>query len=401
MHLTKEEQAIIDGHQGEGASIAMKVLVGIGQVFDASRLVPIRRAHVSLSNQEGDTWFAEKLQKAGAKCLVPPTVNPGYCMDFFLSKGLLSNEDIDSMRRCHEAYKNLGAQMNYSCTPHLLENVPLLGEVVAYSESSATVFINSVCGARSNRESSQSALCAAIVGRVPEYGLLLDENRRAQALIKVEADLSDDFFYSILGWLTPKKIDNLIPVYSGIRERPTPEALINLGTELNVTGAIPMFHIAGFTPEAPSEEAALGGRKPKLKIKVTNSDITNQLDSMFHPPGPIDFVMFGCPHYTLNQVKKVAALVEGKKVKTELWILTSFHTLEMARRTGLLEIIETAGGQIVPDTCVDQPCWRHLEGKVGATDSPKCAYYCNIRNMNFIVRSLRECIEGAVRGEVR
>jgi len=248
MHLTKEEQAIIDGHQGEGASIAMKVLVGIGQVFDASRLVPIRRAHVSLSNQEGDTWFAEKLQKAGAKCLVPPTVNPGYCMDFFLSKGLLSNEDIDSMRRCHEAYKNLGAQMNYSCTPHLLENVPLLGEVVAYSESSATVFINSVCGARSNRESSQSALCAAIVGRVPEYGLLLDENRRAQALIKVEADLSDDFFYSILGWLTPKKIDNLIPVYSGIRERPTPEALINLGTELNVTGAIPMFHIAGFTP---------------------------------------------------------------------------------------------------------------------------------------------------------
>jgi len=94
-------------------------------------------------------------------------------------------------------------------------------------------------------------------------------------------------------------------------------------------------------------------------------------------------------------------MIEGKKVKTELWILTSFHTLEMARRTGLLEIIETAGGQIVPDTCVDQPCWRHLEGKVGATDSPKCAYYCNIRNMNFIVRSLRECIEGAVRGEVR
>ena len=400
MKLTLEEQEMLSGENGEGAALAMKILVGIGEAFDAERMVKITRAHVALSNQEADLWFAEKLVKAGARCLVPPTVNPGFSLEYFRSAGMVSDEDAAMMERTFKSYRTLACQLNFSCTPYLFDNIPRLGEVIAYSESSATPYVNSVWGARTNRESAQSALCAAVAGRVPEYGLLLAENRRARAVVEVEADMTDDFTYGILGWLVAKKITSHIPVFVGLPLLPTPEALMNLGAELNTAGATAMYHIVGVTPEAPTLEAALSGKSPDIVIKITEQDLEEQLHSMFLHGGPIDFVMFGCPHHTIRQVKEAATIVEGKKLKAELWILTSSYTKEIAKRMGLLDIIKKAGGHIVEDTCVDQPCWRHLAGKVGATDSPKCAYYTKRRDMGFIVRSLRTCVEAALKGEI-
>ena len=400
MDLTSEERATLDGVHGEGAALAMKILVGIGEAFDARRMVKITRAHVALSNQEADLWFAEKLASLGAKCIVPPTVNPGYSLSFFGSRSMTTPDDDAMMQRTFQAYKTLGARLNFSCTPYLFDNIPRLGEVISFSESSATPYVNSVWGAHTNREAAQSALCAAVVGKVPEYGLLLPENRKATAKVIVEAELSDDFDYELLGWAVPKKISYQIPVFVGIPNGVTPEALMNLGAQLNTAGAVPMFHIPGLTPEAPTEQAALQGATPDLTVTITRRDLDEQRELISQPPGPIDFVMFGCPHHTLRQVQEAAAIVEGKKLKSELWILTSSYTLEMSRRMGLLEIIEKAGGNIVDDTCIDQPCWRHLAGKTGATDSPKCAYYTKRRDMRFILRSLRECVEGALKGKI-
>ena len=204
MKLTSEQQDMLDGKYSEGAAYAMKIQVAIGECFDARRMVPITRAHVALSNQQADLWFCEKLVNAGARCRVTPTVNPGFCYDFFTKKNMVDEEFADLMQRTHNAYKKIGAELTYNCTPYIDTNVPMFGEITAYSESSATPFVNSVWGARSNREGANSALCAAITGFVPEYGLLLDENRKGNILVRVEADIKDDYDYHILGMLGKK-----------------------------------------------------------------------------------------------------------------------------------------------------------------------------------------------------
>jgi len=391
---------MLEGKFGEGVALAMRVLVGVGEAFGAERMVEISRAHVALSNQEADLWFVEQLVNKGATCRVSPTVNPGFNLEYFQNITTIDPADEEIIKRTRAAYKAIGATLTYNCTPYLEKNIPRFGEITAYSESSATPYINSVYGARTNRESAQSALCAAITGRVPLYGMLLDENRKGQVLVDVQAEMKDEFDYHLLGYLTPKKIGHKIPVYTGLPQDISPESLMNLGAQLNTGGAIPLFHIVGFTPEAPTLEAAFHGEEPEKRVVFTDQDLRDMRDALSCEGGKIDFAMFGCPHLTIDQVGKIARQLEGKKLAVELWILTSSLTKELAQRMGYLEIINKAGGHIVEDTCVDQPCWHHLSGKKGVTDSPKCAYYTKRRGMEFVIRSISECVEAAVKGEV-
>ncbi|MEE4261704.1 MAG: aconitase X catalytic domain-containing protein, partial [Desulfobacteraceae bacterium] len=332
MQLTQEQKDMVDGRHGAGVALAMKIQVAIGESFNAEKLVPITRAHVALSNQEADLWFAEKMLHAEAKCKIAPTVNPGFCLSFFKKANMVSPMDADLMQRTHDAYKGLGAVLSYNCTPYLATNIPQYGEITAFSESSATPYINSVWGARSNREGANSALCAAITGLVPEYGLLLDENRKGTVIVEVQAEMKSDFEYQLLGYMG-KKIGNGIPVFTGLPKYITPEALMNLGAQLNTSGAYGMYHIVGVTPEAPDLETALGGREPQRKVTITDADLDQILEAISEAGNrKIDFAMFGCPHFTLNQVREIARLIDGKKLKAEMWILTSSHTKEMAKR---------------------------------------------------------------------
>lgn len=390
---------MLEGKYGEGIATAMKVQVAIGEAFGAERMVKISRAHVALSNQEADLWFAEKLLNGGAHCVVPPTVNPGFNLEYFQKVSTIKKEDAEIINRTRTAYRDIGAVLTFSCTPYLGDNIPRFGEIVAFSESSATPYINSVWGARTNREAAQSALCAAVTGRVPEYGLLLDENRRGDILVEVRANMNDDFSYQLLGCCA-KKIGVGIPVFTGIPGDVSPEALMNLGAQLNTAGAYSMYHIVGVTPEAPTLEEAFGGYEPKRRVVITEEDLEEIHKEISQECGKIDFAMFGCPHLTIKQVKEIARILEGKKLSAELWVLTSSLTRELSKRMGLLDIIEKAGGHIVSDTCVDQPCWHHLKGKIGVTDSPKCAYYTKRRGMEFIIRDLKTCVEAAIKGEV-
>ncbi len=402
MRLTDEEKEILDGKRGEGVALAMKVQVGIGEAFDAERMVNITRAHVALSNQDADLWFVEKLLKGGAKCKVSPTVNPAYNLEYFEKITDISAEDKEIINRTQDAYKAIGATLTYDCTPYLEKNIPRFGEITAYSESSATPYINSVYGARTNRESAQSALCAAVTGKAPLYGFLLDENRKGDLLIEVKADIEDEFDYQLLGYCLPKKAGSTgVPVFIGLPENPSPEALMNLGAQLNTAGAVSLYHIVGVTPEASTLKDAFHGEDPQEKITITNEDLEETLDQISLPGGKIDFALFGCPHFTIDQVREVVSLLNGREFAVDFWICTSSLTKELAKRMGYLEIIEKAGGHIVDDTCIDQPCWNFLYGKKGITESPKCAYYTRRRDMDFVIRSLPECIEAAVEGEVK
>ena len=403
------------------------------ELIGAKRMVPITRAHVALSAQDADLWFVEKLVNMGGKCKIAPTVNPSIDIGY-LNRHLaeVPQEGKDIVSKTNDAYRKIGAQLTFNCTPYLQQNVPAYGEIIGFSESSATPFVNSVIGARTNRESSQSALCAAITGLVrapiteltkgvaldsekpmispyagtfccPEYGLLLDKNRKAEILVEVKAEIKDDFDYQLLGWCYPLIYNGPeIPAFIGINERATPEGFMNFGAQLNTSGAVGLYHIVGITPEAPDIKTAFGGKEPKKQVVIEQKDLEMVRERICGKPGKIDFAMFGCPHLSIRQVGDIARICNGKRFAVDVWVLTSSLTKELAARMGFIDIINRAGGHIIADTCIDvPPCWWPYYGKSAVTDSPKCAYYNEIRKIDFKIRPLEQAIEAALTGEVR
>jgi predicted aconitase len=399
LHLTKEEEKTLRGEVGTGTQRAMELLVAIGDAYDAERMIPIGRAHAASSGQEGDLYFVELLANGGAKCRVPTSTNPVYDIEYFHKTFEVPTDEAQVARRVMEAYKKVGAMLSWSCVPYLTENIPLYGETVAFSESSATPYVNSVIGAKTNREAAQSALAASVTGKTPEYGLHLKENRKGTVLVNVSADLKDEFDYTLLGQCVGKKIGYGIPVFTGIQRRPTTEELINLCAMSNTSGAVPMFYIPGFTVEAQTVREAFHGDIAKDSFDITEDELRRTWEELQTTSGSIDFVLLGCPHYTLKQVAEAAKLLDGKKVHggVSFWICTSATTKMLAERIGYLGTIEKAGGRVVADTCIDEPCWTEYGNKVGMTDSPKCAYYRRFKDV--VVADLRDCVDAAVEGK--
>ena len=399
MYLTKEEERILAGEFGEGTQKALELLVAIGDAYDAEKMIPISRAHAASSGQEGDLYFVELLAKGDAYCKVPTSTNPVYDIEYFHRLfDSIPEDEAEVARRVMEAYKRIGAILSWSCIPYMAENIPLYGEIVAFSESSATPYVNSVIGARTNREAAQSALAAGVIGKTPKYGLHIKENRKGTNLVKVEATLKDEFDYTLLGYYVGKQIGYGIPVLTGITRQPSTEELINFCAMSNVPGAISMFYILGFTVEASTVKEAFQGDIPEDKITVTDYELKQCYEELQTTSGKIDFVMLGCPHYTLKQVEEVARLLKGKKIHdgVSFWVCTSATAKVLAERNGYVDAIKRAGGHVVVDTCIDEPCWIAYKDKVGMTDSPKCAYYRRFKEA--MVTRLQDCVEAAIKG---
>jgi len=399
MYLTKEEERILAGEFGEGTRKALELLVAIGDAYDAEKMIPISRAHAASSGQEGDLYFVELLADGGARCRVPTSTNPVYDIGYFHRLfDDIPEDEAEVARRVMEAYKQVGAILSWSCIPYMAENIPLYSENVAFSESSATPYVNSVIGARTNREAAQSALAAGVIGKVPEYGLLIRENRKGTHLVEVEASLKDEFDYTLLGYYVGKRVGYGIPVLTGISRQPSTEEFINFCAMSNVSGAISMFYMPRFTVEASTVEEAFQGDFSGDRITVTDRELKECYEELQTTSGQIDFVMLGCPHYTLKQLGDVARLLNGKKIHdgVAFWVCTSATGKVLAERNGYVSVIEKAGGRVVVDTCIDEPCWIAYKNKVGMTDSPKCAYYRRFKEA--MVARLQDCVEAAIRG---
>ncbi len=401
MYLTREEQQILRGELGVGTQKAMELLVAIGDAYDAEKMIPVSRAHAASSGQEGDLYFVELLADGGARCRVPTSTNPVYDLTYFHSLFDIPKGEAEVARRVMEAYKRVGAILSWSCIPYLSENIPLYGETVAFSESSATPYVNSVIGARTNREAAQSALASGIIGKTPKYGLHIKENRKGTVLVDVKASMKDEFDYTLLGYHVGKVVGYGIPVLTGLPKRPSTEELINFCAMSNTSGAISMFYMPGYTVEASTLDEAFQGDLPKDKVTVTGMELREVDEELQTTTGRIDFVMLGCPHYTLKQLGEVARLLNGKKVHNgvSFWVCTSATTKALSDKTGYTDEIEKAGGRVVVDTCIDEPCWSVFKEKVGMTDSPKCAYYRRFKDV--IVARLQDCVEAAVKGRWR
>jgi predicted aconitase len=402
VYLTDEEKAMLNGEQGEIVQKCMKVLVALGEIYGAKRMVEIGSVHspgVSYRvTGDAGLHYVQDASK-GAAFRVPITLNNiGIDMDGWKQLGM--PEDFAAHQvELSEAYHRMGALCTNSCTPYLCGHVPVFGEHVAWGESSAIAFVNSVLGARTNREGGPTALAAAITGRTPEYGLHLDENRKGQFLFHVEKQLKSDADFASLGYYAGRIAGKGVPVFAGIDTYPTIESLKALSAALASSGAVALFHIVGITPEAPTLESVITGKVPTYTFGEAEY---NEAFQKFNWTGPVDFVVFGCPHASINEIAQIVRLLEGKRVQAETWICTSHQVKELSDRMGYTAQAEDAGVTFVCDTCpVLCPTLVDRGFQSAVTNSGKMAHYIRgLWNLKSRLAQVEDCVKAAVEGRL-
>ncbi|MGC8786860.1 MAG: aconitase X [Anaerolineae bacterium] len=406
MQLTDEEQAMLAGAQGPAVQKAMQIVVALAEIYGAQDLVPIASAQVAGVSYKnlGDAGleFLEEWAAHGARVKVPTFMNPaGMDLERWPEMGI-APEFARQQQRIVQALVAMGVALTCTCTPYLVGYAPRKGEHLAWSESSAVSFANSVLAARSNREGGPSALAAAITGRAAAYGLHLSENRRATHIIQVHCPLHSEADYGALGYLVGKLVEDGVPYFRFLETPISPEAgvllrlehLMALGAAMAASGAVALYHIEGVTPEA---QHALSSAN-ELPV-IAMDDITEGYAALNSPLDEIDFVSIGCPHSTLADIERVAALLAGKRIRATLWITTSRAVRELAVRKGLVARIEAAGGKVFSDTCLVVAPVEKMGFKAMATNSAKAAFYSPMHSkLQRRFGSLEQCIQAALTG---
>jgi len=352
MYLTREEEEMYDGEEGPAVQKSMEILVALGDIYDAEKLVDITSAQISGVSYKtiGDAGleFLEALSQ-DAQVRVPSTLNPaGVDLEFWKELGF-SEEFTKKQLRIVKAYQKMGVTTTCTCTPYLVGNVPRLGDHIAWSESSAVCYANSVLGAKSNREGGPGALSAAICGKTAEYGYHLDEHRKANFIVEVEANLKGAD-YGALGYLIGKTVGDGVPYFKLLTCTPSINDLKYLGAALASSGAVALYHVEQATPEYKDAIKDVNLEEIE-KIAVNRKYIDETRHELSTSDRKPDLICLGCPHVSLDEIKTISNKLVGKKLKNQLWVCTSISVNAIADRMGYTKIIEDAGGKIVCD-CV-------------------------------------------------
>lgn len=396
MQLTKEEERMLKGEEGYAVRKSMEILTALGDIYGAERLIKVgsvQVAGVSYHNL-GDAGleFLDDLAKDG-RVKVLTTLNPaGMDLENWQSLGI-SEDFAAKQNRVIEAFNRMGILVSCTCTPYLIGNLPRYGEHIAWSESSAVTFANSVIGARTNREGGPSALAAAFIGKTPNYGFHLDEKRTPNIHVKVNTSLTKLSDWGALGYAIGKKAENKIPYITGIKEAEVDE-LKSFCASVVTYGAQPLFYMQGITPGAENQAV------PRESVTVEEQDIKDAYDNINDQVTEIELVCVGCPHCSIKEIAQIAELLKGKKVaeKTEFWVATSRVAKQIADKRGYTKTIEQAGGKFACDTCM---AVAPLKGRFRslATTSAKGCFYSRQNKMLTKMGSLSECVEAAVTGK--
>lgn len=410
MQLNEEQQEMLDGKKGVPKKKAMEILTKLGEIYGAEKMVPVTSVHMPGSSVvvagHAGTKFVENM--AAEKGFFSPftTLNTGAC-DLSRQENTIGfpEDMVEMQKRLTGAYEKMGGCTLHSCVPYLNGNVPRKGEHIAWGESSAIIFANSVLGAYTNREGGPTALAAALTGCVPEYGLHLKENRRGQVLVDVKVLLTATEEFGALGYYVGEICEERIPVFTGI-EKANLDQLKMLGAALASSGAVALYHIVGITPEAPTLEAAFGGLQPQQEVNYGEAEKKTAFAKLNRTgEDSIQIVALGCPHASINEIREVAELLAGRQVKdgVKLWVMTAFPIKALAERLGYVKTIEEAGGLMVCDTCIILAPMKTVIERDGlaslATNSAKLAHYAP-GQWGFKVHygSAAQCIEAAVNG---
>ncbi|AAL80514.1 DUF521 domain-containing protein [Pyrococcus furiosus DSM 3638] len=384
MYLTKEEELALSGEYGPAIQKAMEILVALGDIYNADRLIPIKSAQIAGVSYKniGDEGieFLRDFVEAGAKVSVYTTLNPA---------GIGDEDFMEKQAEIIELYRKMGVEITSTCTPYYGPNLPKYGDHLAWSESSAVIFANSVLGARTNREGGPSSLAAAIVGKTPNYGLHLEENRKATHIIEVKDKLKSRTEYSLLGYKIGEIVENGVPYIRGIA--PTTEDLKALGASMAASGGVGLYHVEGSTPEWR------GAIVDKIeKIEIGRKDLEDVRQRFSVDWGDVDIILLGCPHASLREIKEIAELLRmrDKPLKIPLFITVSRGIKALADYLGYTEIIERYNGKLLPDVClVVSPIKEWYSGV--ATDSGKAAFYLKSFGLKVLLDTTENIIMGA------
>jgi len=397
MRLDQEEKDMLEGKYGKAAQKSMEILTTLGEIFDAESMIAVHSvqiAGVSYANlgEAGLEYLTEMAEDGKVRVLT--TLNPaGMDRENWQVLGI-DKEFAKNQNRAIDAFAKMGIITTCSCTPYLIGNAPHYGQHIAWAESSAVCYSNSVIGARTNREGGPSALAAALTGKTPNYGYHLDQNRHGQVLVKINAPVKGTDEFGVLGKIIGDKLVELgkkIPYITGIPSA-TVEELKSFCASVATYGGTALFHMEDVTPEynkypKPSE----------LVFEIDQDGLDIARAELIDDDIEIDFVSIGCPHASIHEIAKLANLLKGKKVKKEFWITTARPTKKIADEAGYSKIIEDAGAKFAADTCcVVAPIKGRFKGIM--VDSAKACYYGRAKNKFKVkIGSIEECIEEAIK----
>lgn len=415
---------MLAGKHGCLVQKAMEFLVRLGEIYEAKKMIEIKYAfiytamHVWRRGRDEITGILHEdiLKEAIDKGVVVkvPTLFHEFRIDLDNWERLkIPSIEVENYREDVELATKLGMIHVPTCAPYLINDMyyhPYGTDIVAV-ESSAITYFNAVLGARTNRDGI-SAFFAALTGKYPEYGYHIDENRVGDYRIKVKVDLKSHVDYGLLGCHIGDVVGTGVPVFEGI-QAPKVRDLMALSSALSTGGAVTMFHVVGVTPEAPTVEAALGRTEPKAQITITSEELQGVYENFSGEIGAVlDFVVLGCPYYSIYEIKELVNMLEEKKIhnNVELWVMTDPQTKNLAENIGYAKAIYQAGGKIIsgtcPVVCPGKPgagyCREHPEYSVGnmATDSIKQAYYAEplLKAKKVFLGDTERCIKAAMSG---
>ena len=371
MHLTKEEERLLES-ENDTIRKCMEILIAEGEANEAERLIEVKSAHISgVSYDNIGEAGLEWLESLDAELKIPATLNPaGMDLTRWREMGI-DEEFYEKQMRILRVFERLGVEMTLTCTPYYLLR-PSLGDHLAWAESSAIVYANSIVGARTNRESGPSAIAAAIIGKIPYYGMHIKDNRAPTVLVKLKGDLA------AAGYNAGKELRDQIPYFVFDRSV-TEEELKLLGAALAATGNTVMFHAESYTPEWKDFE------KPTEKV-----EIDDKTEMACEP----DLITIGCPHTSVRELEMILKLMDGRKTRREFWVFTA---REVARNAyEIVQKLEELGVKVFSDTCmVVSPATSKF--RCVMVNSGKALHYLpKNRKVEVAFGDLKKCVETAV-----
>ena len=408
--LSPQDREMLHGAQGPAAQLAMSIVVRMAEVYGAESLMDISQAHIDSTIFLGDATleFAERLAGLGARVAVPTSLNVSGVDQCGWQQWAVPPDWAAKAARQMLAYEKMGAIPTWTCAPYQTAMRPSFGQQIAWGESNAIAFANSVIGARTERYPDLLDVCCAITGRVPAVGLHLTENRAGQLLLRLvdvpEQLQADDQFFPVLGHLVGKLAEDRIPVLEGIVVSPTEDQLKAFAAAAASSGRVALFHIVGLTPEAASIDEAFHHGAPERTVPITVADLRSARSELTTADGrELDMVILGSPHFSLAEFKQLAPLVAGHRTDPRVrFLVTSSRQMKGdAEKAGVLEPIVAFGAEITLDTCILASPMLPPHIRTLMTNSAKYAYYApSLLNTRVTFGSLADCVASAVAGRV-
>jgi cis-L-3-hydroxyproline dehydratase len=408
--LSPQDSEMLNGAQGPAAQLAMSIVVRMAEVYGAESLMDISQAHIDSTIYLGDATleFAEHLAGLGARVAVPTSLNVSGVDQCGWQRWAVPPEWAAKAARQMLAYEKMGAIPTWTCAPYQTAMRPSFGQQIAWGESNAIAFANSVIGARTERYPDLLDVCCAITGRVPAVGLHLTENRAGQLLLRLvdvpERLQEDDQFFPVLGHLVGKLAEDRVPVLEGIVVTPTEDQLKAFAAAAASSGRVALFHIVGLTPEAASIADAFHHREPERTIPITVADLRSaRSDLTTADDRELDMVILGSPHFSLAEFKQLAPLVSGHRADPRVrFLVTSSRQMKGdAEKAGVLDPIVAFGAEITLDTCILASPMLPPHIRTLMTNSAKYAYYApSLLNTQVTFGSLADCVASAIAGRV-